>query len=44
MKTRGLVQAAFDHTWPFLRPGRFAVDEELINVERPQAPAEDERR
>ena len=36
--------ASSDRTPPFLRPGRFAVDEEWVNVERPQPPGEDERR
>jgi hypothetical protein len=36
--------ASSDHTPLFLHPGRLAVDEELVNVERPEAPAEDVRR
>jgi hypothetical protein len=36
--------ASVDHMSPFLHPGRLAVDEERVNVERPQPPGEDERR
>lgn len=42
-QTRAML-ASYDRTLAFLRPGRFAVDEELLSVERPQASAEDVRR
>jgi hypothetical protein len=40
----GAMFVSSDRTLSYLRPGRCAVDEELVNVERPQASAEDVRR
>lgn len=40
---RPQMYVSVDRTPLFLRPGRFAVDEEWADVERPQPPGKDER-